>query len=294
MYKKCREILEELEAQGKIKVWKDYKFPEPKPLTKRLKDILEPKVDEKYYLSEKAILGFIRHNKNHEAKGTGFLWKPKTGEDTANCLRANGALAPTGNSIIEEPVIAASRGRNPENPSDRTLGTPTEQRLEINSQGIANTLTTAQKDNLVIEPQIMQLPRGNNEGGLKGDLAPTITTSKYEYNNVLLEPEVTADGVYTNASDEFQRPPLEGLSRTLNSGNHDVDVLTNPPFRVRRLTPRECWRLMAFTDKEFDTVQATGISNTQLYKMAGNSIVVNCLVALFFNLLKKPTKRENE
>lgn len=312
-----------------------YKFPEPKPLTKRLKDILEPKVDEKYYLSEKAIQGFIRHNKNHEAKGTGFLWKPKTGEDTANCLRANGALAPTDNTIIEEgniypnsgnpqagriynsdgispcldtcsggnrmpkiieePVIAASRGRNPENPSDRTAGAPTEQRLEINSQGIANTLTTVQKDNLVIEPTVEQVGQtdSHQKGGVynPNGIIPTLLASDYKQPKQIIE---RADGIYTNASDEFQRPPLEGLSRTLKSGNHDAGVLTNPPFRVRRLTPRECWRLMAFTDEEFDKVQARGISNTQLYKMAGNSIVVNCLVALFFNLLKKPTKRENE
>lgn len=223
---------------------KVYEFPEPKPLTKRLKDILEEKVDEKYYLSDKAIAGFKKHNINHEAKGTGFIWKPKTGDDLANCLRANGALCPTDNTIIEEgniypnsgnpqagriynsdgispcldtcsggnrmpkiveePLIAASRGRYQEDGS-------TEQQLEINETGCANTLTTVQKDNLVVENKM----------------------------------------------------------------------------RIRRLTPKECWRLMAFTDEEFDKVQATGISNTQLYKMAGNSIVVNCLIALFFNLLLK-------
>lgn len=53
---------------------------------------------------------------------------------------------------IIEPIIVASRGRNPQNPSDRTTGCPTEQRLEPNSQGICNTLTTVQKDNYVIEP----------------------------------------------------------------------------------------------------------------------------------------------
>jgi len=50
-----------------------------------------------------------------------------------------------------QPVIVASRGRNPSNPSDRTTGAPTEQRLEPNEQGISNTLTSVQKDNLVLE-----------------------------------------------------------------------------------------------------------------------------------------------
>ena len=50
-----------------------FKFPEPFPLEKRLKDVLEEKVDEKYYLSDKAVEGFLKHNENHEAKGTGFI-----------------------------------------------------------------------------------------------------------------------------------------------------------------------------------------------------------------------------
>lgn len=50
-----------------------------------------------------------------------------------------------------EYIIVAMRGRNPDNPSDRTPGIPTEQRLEPNSQGLCNTLTTVQKDNLVLE-----------------------------------------------------------------------------------------------------------------------------------------------
>ena len=48
-------------------------------------------------------------------------------------------------------VIAAPRGRNPENPSDRTVGNSTEQRLEINKQGTSNAITTVQKDNYVVE-----------------------------------------------------------------------------------------------------------------------------------------------
>ena len=53
--------------------------------------------------------------------------------------------------MIVEKQIVAMRGRNPDNPSDRTIGSPTEQRLEPNSQGICNTLTSVQKDNMVLE-----------------------------------------------------------------------------------------------------------------------------------------------
>ena len=52
-------------------------------------------------------------------------------------------------------------------------------------------------------------------------------------------------------------------------------------FAIRKLTPRECFRLMDVDDKDIDTIQAAGISNSQQYKLAGNSIVVNCLYHLF-------------
>ena len=85
-----------------------YHFPLPFPLEKRLKDVLEPEVDDKYVLSDTAIEGFLKHNLNHLAKGTGFLFKPKEvdlpdgGGKVANCLRVNSALCPTDNTINEE------------------------------------------------------------------------------------------------------------------------------------------------------------------------------------------------
>lgn len=102
-----------------------------------------------------------------------------------------------------EPFIVASRGRNPENPSDRTAGIHLEQRLEPRLDGTTNTLTSVQKDNYVAIP---------GENGL----------------------------------------------------------------RLRKLTPKECWRLMGFDDDCFERAASVN-SNTQLYKQAGNSIVVNVL-----------------
>lgn len=57
-------------------------------------------------------------------------------------------------------------------------------------------------------------------------------------------------------------------------------------LKIRKLTPRECWRLMGFDDTDFDKVEKIN-SNTQLYKQAGNSIVVNVLEAILTNLLLK-------
>ena len=54
-------------------------------------------------------------------------------------------------------------------------------------------------------------------------------------------------------------------------------------YRIRKLTPKECWRLMDFSDSDFEKAQEVN-SNTQLYKQAGNSIVKNCLVAILGQL----------
>ena len=56
-------------------------------------------------------------------------------------------------------------------------------------------------------------------------------------------------------------------------------------YRIRKLTPRECFRLMGMRDDDIDKIQAAGISNNQQYKMAGNSIVVDVLEAIFENLV---------
>ena len=74
----------------------------------------------------------------------------------------------------------------------------------------------------------------------------------------------------------------EGLSPTLTActGGNQVPKL-DVGDRIRMLTPRECWRLMGFPDEAFDRVSALGMANTHLYRMAGNSIAVPCLVAIF-------------
>ena len=82
-----------------------------------------------------------------------------------------------------------------------------------------------------------------------------------------------------------------GLSPTLNTmqgGNRQPKIVERAhEFRIRKLTPLECWRLMGFEDTDFWKVKNSGISNSQLYKMAGNSIVVNVLRAIFRELLNE-------
>lgn len=58
-----------------------------------------------------------------------------------------------------------------------------------------------------------------------------------------------------------------------------------PKYRIRKLTPRECFRLQGFADSEFDKLVAAGISNSQLYKMAGNAVTVNVVEAIAKRLI---------
>ena len=62
-----------------------------------------------------------------------------------------------------------------------------------------------------------------------------------------------------------------------------MGVLTND-MRIRKLTPKECWRLMGFDDVDFEKAAKVN-SNTQLYKQAGNSIVVNVLEGILYELI---------
>ena len=89
---------------------------------------------------------------------------------------------------------------------------------------------------------------------------------------------VAISGLYTNCRDDFYRGPLEGLSRTLKGSKHDAAVTDG--VRIRKLTPRECWRLQGFPDDYFDRAVAAGVSDSQLYKQAGNAVTVNVAEAI--------------
>src|SRR5699024_5723266 len=103
-------------------------------------------------------------------------------------------------------------------------------------------------------------------GRVQKQSSPTMTTS----GNV----GVVVSGIYTNASKDFQRPPLKNLSRTLKAGSHDAGVTDG--LHVRKLTPKECFRLQGFPDEYFHKAQLVN-SDTQLYKQAGNSVTVNVI-----------------
>ena len=79
-------------------------------------------------------------------------------------------------------------------------------------------------------------------------------------------------------------PNRQGICNTITTMQKDNYVCEPPEMRVRRLTPKECFRLMDFDDEDFAKAQKVN-SNTQLYKQAGNSIVVACPMYIFKNLM---------
>lgn len=105
-----------------------------------------------------------------------------------------------------------------------------------------------------------------------------ILTGGRKYRHGVAIKEAKVSGIYTGVSGKYQHGPLEGLSRTLKSGKLDAGIFDG--VRIRRLTPRECWRLQGFPDEYFDRAKAAGLSDTQLYKQAGNAVTVNVAAAI--------------
>lgn len=271
-----------------------FRFPIEEKLIKRLKDVLEDDVDEKFFLSEKMIDWITIHRQKRESQNN----FPMNENDIGNCVTARyfkmGAEDPyikiksatskgyeeatEGDSINfsvpnsetrrgrvgkqvaqtldtgcqQGVMIGAFRGRNPENPSDRTKGSPTEQRLEINNQGTSNTITSVQKDNVVIleynecQQGILQKYEKEIEQSLNQDICTGIDASYYKGFGV-----------------------RQGKCRQV----------VQEQYKIRRLTPRECFRLMDFPD-----TFTWSVSDSQAYKQAGNSIVVNVLCKIINNL----------
>ena len=207
------------------------------------------------------------------------------------------------------PVVVAMRGRNPDNPSDRTPGIPLRQRLEVNEKGLCN----AQKDNLVMDADYVSRKYGEfiDEKGYipemfvaynkqeVHDVAPTLTgqCSCPSGSSAVLKlekpikvkvatkqgyEEATA-GDYVNItfpSSKTKRGRVgKGVAQTLTCGDGNAVITEN--VRIRKLTPRECLRLMGWTDEQIDKIENAKVSSTQQYRQAGNGIVVQVLEAIF-------------
>lgn len=162
-----------------------------------------------------------------EIKELGFIEKG-TGKHQSNIVYSSDGLCPTIPAMIgvkQPPTmhvkIVAMRGRDPENPSDRTPGNPNlEQRLEPNSEGICNTITTVQKDNLVLETKNVQCMRMiRTEEGKE-------LRKKYENHEI------------KHGFNEYREaePRKDGICNTISTVQKDCHVIETKCIKVKQAT----------------------------------------------------------
>jgi DNA (cytosine-5)-methyltransferase 1 len=219
-----------------------FTWPAEEELTKRLKDVLEDSVDDKYFLSEKMINVLTHHNNpiisndlpNQSASILASYFK-MGGRDQQYLKIKSGTAkrydeATEGDSInLSFPGSETRRGR-------------------VGKQ-VAQTLDT-----------------GCNQGVIYNDKRLNETIAK----NKLPEGEVKAIDTYNRK--------VQDNAPTLTEPHHNTTRLWDG-FKIRRLTPRECFRLMDFPD-----TFTWPVSDSQAYKQAGNSIVVRVLEKIINNL----------
>lgn len=217
---------------------------------------------------------------------------------------------------LGEKVCAAMR-RNPTNPSDRTPGIELEQTLELNNNGTSNCLTSVQKDNLVLEKNIPcklnKMPYGHLDSMENAKIcdintltSSTVTARYYKgigahkdnmvMDKVAIKQNTKRGYIECNIGGvaDFSYPDSQTRRGCVQEDGETCPTFTaenqgifkiETQYRIRKLTPKECWRLMDFSDDDFEKAEKVN-SNTQLYKQAGNSIVVNVLVAILGQLLQ--------
>lgn len=209
-----------------------YEFPNPVELKSKTKDLLEEKVNEKYYLSEQC-LKYFTDTKNRNGFIRGEKFNPRKSEDcnTAFAITTRAGSRPTDNFIIQK-------------------------------------------------------GHGFNKGGIKENIVPALTKSSWQENNFIVNINPSGKGMNGNVYNTDLSPTL-----TTNKGE-GIKILQNNDYRIRKLTPLECWRLMGFRDMDYYAAKSVGISDAQLYKQAGNSIVVTVLEAIFKNLFLKKHKKK--
>ncbi len=239
-----------------------FHFPKPFTLEKRLKDVLEKDVDESFYLSEKIVKTFLVRNEKNKAKGNGLKFEPTMGDVIASSITAHPNDRPCDN-FIKEPItfhIGNIYG-------------------DKKGRGFAGNVYD--KDG--ISPTIM-----TNGGGNRQPMIFECCNQKRKYGNKRVQSLVDSGKIsghevqFLDAYNQTVSDICGTIKTTIDSSC--LSFISVPDFanyRIRKLTPRECFRLMGVSEEDIDKIQSSGISKTQQYKMAGNSIVVDVLYHIF-------------
>lgn len=285
-----------------------FDFPKPFDTGIRLKDVLEESVDEKYYLSEVATRKFklFSESKGSDIKVAGYLNPDKNVQDRVRVLDTDGVLQGLRATDYKYPVKIVSgidksikdtqmieyanciTSREDRGVSNRksegtavleqigqlygTKREPNPQAGRVySSECLSPTLDTCSGDNRM--PKVVEAKLSHAEW------------KQQMYERFIEDTDGEVSGVITNQSQTFgYRPPMKGFSKTLRAEANDTGIVEN--FRIRKLTPRECYRLMGLTFEDCDKAKTIGVADTHLYKQAGNGIITNCCELLAEHLYK--------
>lgn len=268
-----------------------YEFPQEFSLNKRLKDLLEREVDEKFYLSQSIANRLVNIPK--EKHSPLFL-----NEDTPFAATVTTRVANGGNfeqyvdmsDMPQERFFKQALETLAEN--DCSVGdTVDAYNKKVNSSGISPTITTRPEGfKTAILPVVEPLAYDEQNGYIRKDgTVGTLTTdgSSPKHNNRVVEPQVIG-GIGEKKSNGGRQWYLQDRIYDNNLAT-SVTTAFNPYYkvenlRIRKLTPKECWRLMGFQDEDFEKAAQLN-SNAQLYKQAGNSIVVSVLYYIFKEMM---------
>ena len=233
-----------------------YSFPEPMLLEKKFRDLLEEEVEEKYFLRKEMFEYFERHSRECKEKGLGFRFQPVARDvcEIAKTITTREGTRGYENFIQEKTC----------NQVGRLVGDKWKNRENISHVYDSNSLC----------PTITAGGGGHHEIKI---IVPEATKKGY----AIAEKGDSIDIAYINQNKRRARVDKERAHTITTSPQ--IGTLTD--HGVRKLTPRECWRLMGFTDSDFDKARAV-CSDTQLYKQAGNSIVVQVLEGILKKLVE--------
>jgi DNA (cytosine-5)-methyltransferase 1 len=230
-----------------------FSWPKPVPLKTKLIDLLEPEVEEKYFLSKKMLSYLIKNADDQKAKGNGFKFTPLHKEDVARTIRTKEGQRMDDNFILINSATASGYEiATPQDSINYSVLSSQTRRGRV-GKGVAQTLDTACNQAVLVSKEVRTQESKDSR-------------------------KETGTHPFRGKTVEFR--PSEVMNSIKTSLGHDNFIVDG--YRVRRLTPRECLRLMGFPD-----TFKIACSDVQTYKQAGNSIVVHVMAALINNLLKQ-------
>ena len=264
-----------------------------------LRDVLEQEVDEKFYLSREKVEQLLANDKKSTFSNGGDI---KVVGNTSNTrYRSHDVVDSCGVSK----TITASEGVKVNSligigVLGNTSNTGHHAEDVLDEKGLSKTLTgTSFKHPVQIATEVKQIGNishstsfgGNPQTGRVYDesgLSPTLNTMQGggREPKVLVEPCLTPDRVNKRQNGRRFKNNDEPSFTLTAADRHGILLSNGKTYVIRKLTPLECWRLQGFTDEQFYKAKQAGVSNTQLYKQAGNAVTVPVVEAIAEKLSK--------